>query len=48
MNTRCTPGAGGTGCVRLTCTTNADCDCGTCARGQCWERPGLCCPPLPG
>ncbi len=47
-NTRCTPGSAGDGCVRLTCTTDADCDCGTCAEGHCWDRPGQCCPPLPG
>jgi hypothetical protein len=43
-NTRCTDGA----CQRLTCATNADCDCGTCAQGRCYDRPGQCCPPLPG
>lgn len=48
VNTRCTPTAPGHGCVRLTCVSDADCDCGTCAEGRCWERPGWCCPPLPG
>ena len=50
-NTRCMPGATGAdghGCLRLTCADDADCECGTCAEGRCWTRPGQCCPPLPG
>ncbi len=43
-NTRCTDGS----CQRLACTTDTDCDCGTCASGYCYDRPGQCCPPLPG
>jgi hypothetical protein len=43
-NRRCVDG----GCQRLSCSTDAECDCGTCAEGRCYDRPGQCCPPLPG
>jgi len=32
------------GCVRRTCMADADCDCGTCVFGACWELPGQCMP----
>ncbi|MBW2461848.1 MAG: hypothetical protein JRH11_09385 [Deltaproteobacteria bacterium] len=43
-NFRCVDG----GCRRIECATDTDCDCGTCAQGGCYDRPGQCCPPLPG
>jgi hypothetical protein len=30
------------GCVRLQCKTSADCSCGLCSSGQCYERPLHC------
>jgi hypothetical protein len=51
VNTRCTAdpaGTAGGSCVPLSCTIDGDCDCGACIDGRCWDRPGQCCPPLPG
>ncbi len=51
-NTRCdvgAPGADEHGCVRQTCTVDAECDCGACVEGRCYDGPGQCTypPPVP-
>ncbi|MBN2193345.1 MAG: hypothetical protein JW751_11065 [Polyangiaceae bacterium] len=39
-NHRC-PGDGDS-CTRLSCTSDAECDCGACVNGTCMDRPYLC------
>ena len=29
-------------CERITCTTDAACDCGVCVNGRCEDGPGSC------
>lgn len=36
----------GDGCVRRSCATDSDCDCGVCALGQCQSRLFICVNPL--
>ncbi len=45
VNTSCqvgSPQADDHGCVRKTCTMDADCDCGACVGGACYDGPGVC------
>lgn len=35
------------GCWRLPCASDADCDCGACVNGLCYDGPGFCRPPAP-
>lgn len=35
------------GCERLACEGDADCDCGACVEGRCYDGPGVCEPPRP-
>lgn len=44
-NTDCDPTATGHGCIKRSCSNDADCDCGACIQKKCYDKLWICTSP---